>query len=72
MQLMNLESQICTAKLLVPQLSFIEVGIAMEKLISDISLMLAELLQAGCRTLHSKICKPIVHIWNKEELSQHW
>jgi hypothetical protein len=34
--------------------------------------IVAELIQAGGKTLHSEIQKHIISIWNEEELQQQW
>jgi hypothetical protein len=68
------QTEIHTAEPLVPEPSFFEVEIAIEKLKGDkspdIDQILVELIQAGGNTLHSEIHKPINSIWNKEELPE--
>jgi hypothetical protein len=65
-----------TAKPLVPELSIVEVEIAIGKSKSYKSpgtdQILAELIKAGGETLNSEIHKLICYIWNKEELPQQW
>jgi hypothetical protein len=48
--------------------------LAIEKLKGNTSLGIvqipAELIKAGCRTIHGEIHKLIISIWNKEELPE--
>jgi hypothetical protein len=64
--------EIHTAEPLVPDPSPFEVEIAIAKLkrykSPGSNEILAELIQAGGETLHSKVHKLINSIWNKEEL----
>ena len=59
---------------LVPELSASEVEMAVEKqkrhTSPGIDQMLAELIKAEDRTIHSEICKLINSVWNKEELPE--
>jgi hypothetical protein len=65
-----------TAGPLVPEPSFYEVEIAIEKLkrynSPGTDQIPAEMIQAGGNTLHSDIHKRINCIWNKEELPEQW
>jgi hypothetical protein len=65
-----------TAEPLVPELSLVEVEIAIGKLKSYKSpgtdQIPAELIKAGGETLNSEIHRLICSIWNKEELPQQW
>jgi hypothetical protein len=60
----------------VPELSLVEVEIAIGKLKSYKSpgtdQIPAELIKTGSETLCSEIHRPIYSIWNKEELPQQW
>jgi hypothetical protein len=64
------------AETLVPESSFIEVEIAIEKLkcykSPGTDQIPAKLIKAGGETLCSEIHKLICSIWNKEELPQQW
>ena len=67
------QTEVHTAEPLVPELSALEVEMAIEKIkrpkspgIDQIS---AELLKAGSRTIHSEIHKLINYIRDKEELA---
>ena len=65
-----------TAEPLVPEPSAFEVELAIEKLKSHkspgIDQIPAELIKEGCRIIPYQIHKPIVSIWNKEELPEEW
>jgi hypothetical protein len=68
------QTEIHTAEPLVPEASASEFELAIEKLKSHkspgIDQIPAELIKAGCKTLHCVILKLIISIWNKEELSE--
>jgi hypothetical protein len=68
--------EIHTAEPLVPGLSLLEAETAIAKLQKYKCLgsdqILAELIQAGCKTLVSVIHKLINSIWNKEKLPDQW
>jgi hypothetical protein len=70
------QTEIHTAKPLVPEPSDSEVEMAIEKLkrhkSPGIVQIPAELIKAGGRTIRSKIHKLINSIWNKEELLEQW
>ena len=59
-----------------PEPSAFEVQLAIEKLKSHklpgIDQIAAELIKAGGRTICYYIHKPIISIWNKEELPEEW
>jgi len=65
-----------TVELLVPEQSASEFELAIEKLKNyrspGIDQIPAELIKAGGRTICCEIHKLIIHIWNKEELSDEW
>jgi hypothetical protein len=65
-----------TAEPLVPEPSAFEVELAVEKLKSQkspgIDQILAELVMAGDRTIRSAIHKLVISIWNTEKLSGEW
>jgi hypothetical protein len=63
-----------TAKPLLPELSASEVKIAIDKLKKYVTRcqILAELIQAGGRTVCSVIRKCINSFWNEEKLAQQW
>jgi hypothetical protein len=56
--------------------SAFEVELDIEKIKSHkwpgIDQTLAELIKAGCRTIHNEILKLITSIWNKVELPDKW
>ena len=62
--------------LLVPEPSAFKVELAIEKLKSHkspgIDQIRAEMIKAGGRTIRCAIHKPIISIWNKEELPEEW
>jgi hypothetical protein len=64
------------AKPLVPELSLVEVEIAIGKLKRYKSLgtdqIPAELIKGGYKTLLSEIHSLVYSIWNKEELPEQW
>jgi hypothetical protein len=68
------QAEIHTAEPLVPEPSALELELAIEKLKSHkspgIDQMPAELIKAGGRTIRCAIHKPIIAIWNKEELPE--
>jgi len=70
------ESEIHTAEPLVPEPRAFEIEMATEKLKRHKSpgtdQIPAELITAGCRTIHCEIHKLIISIWNKEELPEEW
>jgi len=70
------QTEIHTAEPLVPEPSASEVELAIEKLKSHrspgIDHIPAEMIKAGGRTIHSKFCKLINSIWNKEGLPEEW
>jgi hypothetical protein len=71
------QTEIHTAEPFVPQPSVAEVEVTIRKLkrykAPGSDQIPAELIQAGGgRTLHSEIHKPIMLIWNKEELPHQW
>ena len=65
-------TEIHTAELLVTERSAFEVEMATEKIkrhkLSGTVQIPAELIKAGCTTIHSEIQKLINSIWNKKEL----
>jgi hypothetical protein len=65
-----------TIEPLIPEPSSFDVDNAIENLKRykpwDIDGILAELMEAGGKTLRSEIHRPIHSIWNKEELPQQW
>jgi hypothetical protein len=76
MRLMMLGRHKYTVELLVPEQSASEFELAIEKLKNyrspGIDQIPAELIKAGGRTICCEIHKLIIHIWNKEELSDEW
>jgi len=70
------QAEIHTAETLVPEPSVFEVELAIEKLKSHkspgIDQIRAEMIKAGGRTIRCAIHKPIISIWNKEELPEEW
>ena len=70
------QTEIRTAKPLVPEHSVFEFELAIEKLkryeSPDIDQIPSELIKAGCRTIRSEVHKLICSIWNKEELPEEW
>jgi len=70
------QTEVHTAEPLAPELSYLKVEIAIEKLkrykSSDIDQILAELIQEGGTALHSEIHKLVNSIWNKEDLPHQW
>jgi hypothetical protein len=70
------QTEIHTTEPLVPEPSYVEVEIAIEKFkrykSPGIDQIPAELIQAGGNTLRSEIHKLINSIWNKEELPEQW
>jgi hypothetical protein len=71
-----LQTEIHTAEPLVPEPSFSEVEISVEKLekykLPGIDHIPAELIQFGGNTLCSEIHKLINCIWNNKELAEQW
>ena len=69
-------TEIHTAELLAPELSAVEVELAIVELKSHKSpgddQIPAELIKADGRTIHCEIHKLIISIWNKEELPEEW
>ena len=70
------QTDIHTAKPLVPEPSAFEVELVIEKLKSHkspgVDQIPAELIKAGGRTIRSEIHKLIISIWNKEKLPEEW
>ena len=70
------QTEIHTARPLVPEPSVFEIGLDMEKLKSrispDIDQVPSELTKPGGRTIRYEIHKLIISIWNKEELPEEW
>jgi len=70
------QTEIHTAKPLVPEPSAFEVEVTIEKIkghkSAGIDHIPAELIQAGDRIFHSEIHKLIISIWNKEDLPEEW
>jgi hypothetical protein len=70
------QTEIHTAEPLVPGPSTSEVELAIEKVRRHTSpgsdQIPAELIKAGGRTIRCENHKPIISIWNKEELPEEW
>jgi len=70
------QSEIHTAEPLVTEPSTFEVDLAIEKLKSHksrgIDQILAEMVNAGGKTIRCEIHKLIISVWNKEELPEEW
>jgi len=70
------QTEIHTAKPLVPEPSASEVELAIEKLKNHktpgIDQIPAELFKAGGQTIHCEIHTFIISIWNKEKLPEEW
>ena len=70
------QTQMRIAEPQVPEPSAFEVEMTTEKLKSHKSHAIdqkpAELVEAGGRTIRFEIHKPIISIWSKKELSEHW
>ena len=70
------QTDIHTAKPLVPEPSAFEFELVNEKLKSHkspgIDQIPPELIKAGGKTIHCEIHKLIISIWNKEELPEEW
>ena len=70
------QTEIHTAEPLVTEPRASEVELAIEKLKSrkspGIAQIPAELIKAGGKTIHSKIHKLVISIWNKEVLPEEW
>jgi hypothetical protein len=76
MELMMLSRQKYTAEPLVPELSALQVDLAIEKPKIHKSLGIdqipAELIKAGGKIIRCAIHELIISIWNKEELPEEW
>jgi len=72
----DIQTEIYTAKSLVPEPSVFEVELATEELKCHKSLGIdhipSELNKAGGRTIRYEINKSIISVWNKEELPEEW
>jgi len=70
------QTEVHTAEPLVPEPSAFEFQLAIEKLKSHkllgIDQIPAELIKAGGRTICYYIHKPVISVWNKEELPEEW
>ena len=68
------QRELRTAEPLVPEPSVLEFELVIEKLKCHKSLGIdhipAELINAGCRTIHSELHKLIISVWNKDKLPE--